>query len=134
MCGPKAAQMHKQPFRTAKEPVQSLAAQNLFLPYGKKFWFLAVFPSNGNSSVNSSFTNYNISPEYICQVPNFFNLQTKKYLCKFSRKSILKKVQIGSIIIFLTEMKIIHILLGVGYTGQKKRKLLGPPLNHLKHY
>ena len=109
ICSLKATQMYKQPFRTAKEPVQPLAAQNSFLPYGKKFWFLAVFPSNGNSSVNSSFTNYSISPEYICQVPNFFSLQTKKYSCKFSQKSILKKVQIGSIIIFLIEMKIIHI-------------------------
>jgi len=34
---------------------------------------------------------------------------TKKYLCKFSKKSIVKKLQIGSTIIILMGMKIIHI-------------------------
>ena len=44
---------------------------------------------------------------------NFFMIKnwfrTKKYSCKFSQKSIVKKVQIGSTVIFLIEMKIIHI-------------------------
>ena len=36
MCGLKAAQMHKRPFRAAREPMQPSAAQDSFLPYGKK--------------------------------------------------------------------------------------------------
>ena len=36
MYGPKVAQMHERPFRVAREPVQPSAAQDSFLPYGKK--------------------------------------------------------------------------------------------------
>ena len=39
MCGLKAAQMHKQPFKAAKNHVQPLAALDSPLPYGKSFDF-----------------------------------------------------------------------------------------------
>ena len=39
MCSSKAATMHGQPFRTAKEPMQSLAVQNLFSLMVKRFDF-----------------------------------------------------------------------------------------------
>ena len=34
VCGLKAAQIHEQPFRAAKDLVQPSAAQDSFLPYG----------------------------------------------------------------------------------------------------
>ena len=37
MCGPKAAQMHKWPFRAAKELQQPLAAQDSFFALGKRY-------------------------------------------------------------------------------------------------
>ena len=44
--------------------------------------------------------------------PSFFMIknwfQTKKHSCKFSKKLIVKKLQIGSNIIFILGMKIIH--------------------------
>ena len=36
MCNLKAAQIYELPFKAAKEPVQSTAWYNLFLPYSKK--------------------------------------------------------------------------------------------------
>ena len=40
---PKAAQIHERPFRAAKDHVQPLAAQDSFLPNGKKIGdFIAI--------------------------------------------------------------------------------------------
>ena len=39
MCSSKAAKMHGQPFRNAKEPMQPLAAQKLFSLMVKRFDF-----------------------------------------------------------------------------------------------
>ena len=56
------------------------------------------------------FQRYRVILEFF---PSFFMIKnwfrTKKHSCKFSKKSIVKKLQIGSNIIFLMGMKIIHI-------------------------
>ena len=55
------------------------------------------------------FQRYRVILEFF---PSFFMIKnwfrTKKHSCKFSKKSIVKKLQIGSNIIFLMGMKIIH--------------------------
>ena len=43
MCGLKVAQIHGRPFRAAKEPVQSLAVVDSFLPYSKRSDILAMY-------------------------------------------------------------------------------------------
>ena len=53
MWGLKASQMHERPFKVPKEPMQPLAAQDSFLPYDKKIWFLGGLSSMRQSWMTS---------------------------------------------------------------------------------
>ena len=86
MCGLKAAQIHGRPFRATKEHMQPLAAQDSFLPNGKKFWFLTGLSSllqgrniNTYAHIAQRYLNY------MCFISNSRNWEWTFYIHKDSK-------------------------------------------------